>query len=71
MGVIRVAVFAEDVTEWKDVNDEEKWPQDRALEHTGRNRERVRFVGFELNELCATREIGREPEEGGVSNANG
>lgn len=76
MGVIRVAVkmnivFAKDVTKWEDVDDEEKWPQDRALWHTGRNRENVRFVGFELKELSATGKIGGEPGEGSVSNANG
>lgn len=64
-------VFAEDVTKWKDVDDEEKGPQDRALGHTGRNRESVGFVGFELNELRATGKIGCKPGEGSVSDANG
>lgn len=45
--------FAEDIAKGKEVDDEEKGPQDRALGHTRSDRGGLGFEGFELDELGA------------------
>ena len=44
-------VFAEDIAKGKEIDDEEKGPQDRALGHTSGDGGRVGTEGLELNEL--------------------
>lgn len=45
--------FAEDIAKGKEVGDEEKGPQDRALGHTRSDGEGLGSKGFELDELSA------------------
>ena len=46
-------VFAEDIAKRKEVDDEEKGPQDRALGHSSGDRGQVGTEGLELDELSA------------------
>ena len=46
-------VFAENIAKGKEVDDEEKGPQDGALGHTSGDGGRVGTEGLELDELSA------------------
>ena len=45
--------FAEDIAKGKEIGNEERGPQDRALGHTRRDRGGLGGEGFELDELSA------------------
>ena len=63
--------FAEDTAKGEEVDDKQKEPQDRALGNTGGDREGDGFEGLELNVLSAAREVGGEPVQWSVGEANG
>lgn len=50
-------VFTEDVTKREDVDDKKERPQYRALGHSSGDGEGNGFLGFELYELCAIRNV--------------
>lgn len=62
-------MFPVDMNKGKEINNEKEGPQDRTLGHPYCDGSNGRSERLETNELSAVREVGVEPAEGEVSDA--
>ncbi len=76
LGVIRIAVemdviIMENIAKGKEVNHEEKGPQDSALGHTSGDKGQLGTERLKLDELSVALEIRFKPVSRGVSDTDG